>query len=50
MTNHPSPELDAFEERLLADLKAVVGAQAAAAPPTPGGLGSLAEVARPATA
>ena len=34
MTNRPSPELDAFEERLLADLKAVVGAQAAAAPPT----------------
>ena len=35
MTNRPSPELDAFEERPLADLKAVVGAQAAAAPPTP---------------
>ena len=34
MTNRPSPELDAFEERLLADLKGVVGAQAVAAPPT----------------
>jgi len=34
MTNRPSPELDAFEERPLADLKAVVGAQAAASPPT----------------
>lgn len=33
MTNRPSPELDAFEERLLAELKAVVGAQVAAVRP-----------------
>lgn len=34
MTDRPGSALDAFEERLLADLKAVVGAQTALAPPT----------------
>ena len=29
MTNRPSPELDAFEARVLAELTAVVSAQAA---------------------
>lgn len=31
MTNRPSPELDAFEQRLLAELRIVVDAQADAA-------------------
>ncbi len=35
MTNRPSPELDAFEERVLVELMAVVSAQAALAPPVP---------------
>lgn len=35
MTNRPSPELDAFEERVLAELMAVVSAQAALARPAP---------------
>lgn len=34
MTDRPAAQLDAFEERLLADLKAVVGAQSASAPTT----------------
>jgi hypothetical protein len=34
MTDRPGAELDTFEERLLAELKAVVAAQSAAAPPT----------------
>ena len=37
MIDPRSTELDAFEERLLAELSIVVGEQAAAAPPEPGG-------------
>lgn len=35
MINRPSPELDAFEQRLLAELKAVVDLQTAEARPAP---------------
>ncbi len=35
MTNRPSPELDAFEARLLTELRAVVNAQAPATQPAP---------------
>lgn len=35
MSNRPSPELDAFEARLLAELRAVVNSQAAATRPAP---------------
>ncbi len=35
MTNRPSPELDAFEARLLTELRAVVNAQATATRPAP---------------